>query len=293
LSEKEKEKESMVYGEKQREAVYEMLMDFAHRESYVMEYRYNPCSEKSEFKFMELCRLGNDFTMTIVWPEIQDSLIELVDSITVNVRRHFGRNKVGEGLKGRAFNYADTDSINVESLYPKIMIDYTQFAKYCENDIKTTQLMCEIFERRRNMYRIPKIEKVIFNAPATIVFWADNTKTVVKAENEAFDPEKGLAMAISKKALGNKGNYFNTFTKWLKKYEEEQVKKEQDEKNDSKPGSTFEEALKSLKDLGKRLHHSTNPVQKAYDILVNLRDTDGQRVDIDELIGYLGEALED
>lgn len=62
-----------------------------------------------------------------------------------------------------------------------------------------------------------EIEKVIFNPPATIVFWTDNTKTVVKAENEDFDPEKGLAMAICKKVLGNKGNYYNIFRKWLPK----------------------------------------------------------------------------
>lgn len=60
-----------------------------------------------------------------------------------------------------------------------------------------------------------KIEKVIFNDPATIVFWTDGTKTVVKASNEEFDPEKGLAMAIAKKAFGNEGNYFNEFKKWL------------------------------------------------------------------------------
>lgn len=60
-----------------------------------------------------------------------------------------------------------------------------------------------------------EIINVIFNDPATIVFWNDGTKTVVKATDEAFDPEKGLAMAISKKVLGNKGNYFNEFKKWL------------------------------------------------------------------------------
>lgn len=61
-----------------------------------------------------------------------------------------------------------------------------------------------------------KIKDVIFNNPATIVFWSDGTKTVVKADNEPFDPEKGLAMAISKKFLGNKGNYFQTFKKFIK-----------------------------------------------------------------------------
>lgn len=61
---------------------------------------------------------------------------------------------------------------------------------------------------------MPRIDKVIFNDPATIVFWSDGTKTVVKANNEEFDKEKGLAMAISKKAFGNKGNYFNNFKKF-------------------------------------------------------------------------------
>ena len=38
------------------------------------------------------------------------------------------------------------------------------------------------------------ITKVIFNDPATIVFWSDNTKTVVKAQDEPFDPEKGFLL---------------------------------------------------------------------------------------------------
>ena len=63
------------------------------------------------------------------------------------------------------------------------------------------------------------IKNVIFNNPATIIFWSDGTKTVVKAENEPFDPEKGLAMAIAKKSLGNKGDYYNEFKKWLPKEE--------------------------------------------------------------------------
>lgn len=63
------------------------------------------------------------------------------------------------------------------------------------------------------------IDKVIFNDPATIVFWSDGIKTVVKTQNgETFDPEKGLAMAIAKRAFGNKGNYFNHISKWVDKY---------------------------------------------------------------------------
>lgn len=62
------------------------------------------------------------------------------------------------------------------------------------------------------------IKKVIFNNPATIILWADGSKTVVMCgERDTYDPEKGMAMAIARKALGNKGNYYNTFEKWLPK----------------------------------------------------------------------------
>lgn len=59
------------------------------------------------------------------------------------------------------------------------------------------------------------ISKVVFNDPATIVFWKDGTKTVVKAEGEPFDPEKGMAMACAKKLGFNNGNYYEAFKEWL------------------------------------------------------------------------------
>ena len=72
-----------------------------------------------------------------------------------------------------------------------------------------------------NTTKLPEIKDVIFNEPATIILWADGTKTVVKCqEGEGYDPEKGLAMAISKKVLGNKGNYYEVFKKWLPEEEE-------------------------------------------------------------------------
>ena len=70
-----------------------------------------------------------------------------------------------------------------------------------------------------SMWKRTKIKNVIFNDPATIVFWSDGTKTVVKCgENDIYDPEKGLAMAVAKKYLGtNKShsNYMDEFKKWL------------------------------------------------------------------------------
>lgn len=62
-----------------------------------------------------------------------------------------------------------------------------------------------------------KIKKVIFNNPATIVYWEDGTKTVVKCgKDDTFDAEKGLALCFMKKALGNKGNFNNTIKEYVK-----------------------------------------------------------------------------
>lgn len=48
-----------------------------------------------------------------------------------------------------------------------------------------------------------EIRKVIFNDPATIVFWRDGSKTVVKCrEGEAFDKWTGLSMALAKRVYG-------------------------------------------------------------------------------------------
>lgn len=61
------------------------------------------------------------------------------------------------------------------------------------------------------------IKKVIFNGPATIVFWDDGTKTIVKcSKNDSYDREKGLAMAIAKYCLGNNGKLNSVFKKFLK-----------------------------------------------------------------------------
>lgn len=61
------------------------------------------------------------------------------------------------------------------------------------------------------------VKNVIFNPPYTIVFWEDKTKTIVKCENEVYDPEKGLAMAMAKRLFGNRGYYYDVFKKWLLK----------------------------------------------------------------------------
>lgn len=108
----------------------------------------------------------------------------------------------------RTMNDIFRDTIGVdESLCPKFVMDYIRA------DIEATKEACMLLSMT--------IKKVIFNDPATIIIWGNDEKTVVKCgENEVFDPEKGLAMAISKHFFGNKGSYYEEFKKWLPKEEE-------------------------------------------------------------------------
>lgn len=73
-------------------------------------------------------------------------------------------------------------------------------------------------------YERLKIKNVIFNSPATVIFWEDGTKTVVKANNEPFDPEKGLVMGIVKRLFNNRGRYYEEIRKWLPDDYEKEVK---------------------------------------------------------------------
>lgn len=129
------------------------------------------------------------------------------------------------------------------SAYPKIngyMDTDEAMARYILNDIDMTDKLYAWFtlnlkewEEKCIMSKlnVATIKSVIFNDPATIVFWVDGTKTVVKAENEKYDPEKGLAMAIAKRALGNEGSYYNIFRKWLPKEEPKPKFEEDDDDN--------------------------------------------------------------
>ena len=123
--------------------------------------------------------------------------------------------------------------------------------KYIENDIEQT----------KNLYYglSLSIKDVIFNPPATIVFWMDGTKTVVKDQGEVFyDPEKGMAMAVAKKAFGNQGNYYNQFAKYLDVYE----KKQENEFAKSYVNTVFNGLIDKFRNNLTRINYNTAPNKK-------------------------------
>jgi hypothetical protein len=60
-------------------------------------------------------------------------------------------------------------------------------------------------EEETTMSELKIKEPVIFNAPATVVFWSDKSKQVLKCrEQDEWDEEKALALAIAYKFYGKK-----------------------------------------------------------------------------------------
>lgn len=63
--------------------------------------------------------------------------------------------------------------------------------------------------------RFVYVKDVIYNNPATIVFWSDGEKTVVKCgKGDTYDAEKGLFAAIAKRTSGNHGCFNDIYDKF-------------------------------------------------------------------------------
>ena len=72
---------------------------------------------------------------------------------------------------------------------------YRQFADKFYKKYATGEFMTSTFHDVH-------ITKVIYQNPATIVFWSDGTKTVAKCDkNDTYDEEKGLILCIMKKVF--------------------------------------------------------------------------------------------
>lgn len=139
---------------------------------------------------------------------------------------------IKDHIQNRLNGKRDIYDFDTRTMYPSHFMIDTDFNSYVKNDVDITKRMYKLMLNSvygaHSQHQLTKlvypceIRKVIFNDPATVVMWSDGTKTVVKCqEGDIFDPEKGLAMAISKKAFGNTGSYCDEIKKWTEKYDEE------------------------------------------------------------------------
>ena len=85
-------------------------------------------------------------------------------------------------------------------------------------------------------------KRIVYNNPATIVFWKDGTKTVVKcAEGETYSEYFGFLAALGKKIFGTNSEINRIVTKHIPKTKEEPKKPKTYPKPEEKP-VTFHDA---------------------------------------------------
>ena len=71
--------------------------------------------------------------------------------------------------------------------------------------------ICNIYSKNV----VAAIDHVVFNGPATIIFWQDGTKTVLKChEGDEFSAVTGFALCMLKGMLGNQA-YHDLCEHWL------------------------------------------------------------------------------
>lgn len=95
-------------------------------------------------------------------------------------------------------------------------------ANYCENDVLMTMKAAET----KNFYSL-NVSKIIFNPPATIVFWEDGTKTVVKcAAEDEFSEYYGFLASLGKKVYENNNQIKKLIDKKAEWHENKKDEKE-------------------------------------------------------------------
>ena len=135
-------------------------------------------------------------------------IYELCEIMGFDFEHNIERNKNGVKINGInvSFTY-DSDSIDEPLLFEIKLV----YKKPILHHIYVNSPLNFLLNN------IPEVKKVIFNDPATIVYWKDGTKTVVKCQKgDDFDSEKGFAMAFLKKCWGNKGNFNDKLIKIMK-----------------------------------------------------------------------------
>lgn len=145
------------------------------------------------------------------------------------------------------FSSHQIEILDTDSDYPmSITYDNRNFYKAIVNT----------FYGRRNskeetMKTVPTyaVKKIIYNPPATIVFWEDGSKTVVKcSKDDEYSPYFGFLAALAKKVYGNPSRVRKIVDKWAPE-EEEQL-------NDI--AKAFKAATESIQSLAERFNKATN-----------------------------------
>lgn len=134
-------------------------------------------------------------------------VIPFYGSMIIKVKKHTNNIYVGTKVK------VDNDSSKFELISKNQEDDKMKVSKNSTVEVNSDSVTLSV-KSDKPAFNTKMIKDIKRNGIATIVFWKDGTKTVVKANDEDLDEEKALSMAIVKKMSGNDFNYYKVFQKW-------------------------------------------------------------------------------
>lgn len=113
----------------------------------------------------------------------------------------------------------------------------------CSSEVKNWNIeeIKQMIKEEEEM-KVITLDHVIFDGPATIVFWSDGTKTIVKCmDGDAYAYDVGIAMATLKKIFGDQyGAYRHDVRNAIKEAEARKMRRE---KKESKGETTMDDAI--------------------------------------------------
>lgn len=164
--------------------------------------------------------------------DLTEAIIEVEDEpmntweLDKSLYRHLSNSMYGVSPFKDAVMYCTN---NIKAIEDARKMNYTaKDSNYCTNDIKATEEVTkmnynecskkELTPHEKQMRHISKakamlgatgITKVIFNDMATIVFWRDGSKTVVKCmECDFYSKETAIAIAYFKHLVGGENYHY-------------------------------------------------------------------------------------
>lgn len=163
------------------------LYDISKQQLHMLYDPYVANDKQVTYKFMEDYKMASlkdtrKTYMLLFTDDLYNHAVYEVESFTTK-ERYDGRDRITvEAFReGNAFYNPRTHSLAI-SLRPTL----PQVSAVYDN------------------HNFPMFERIIFHEPATIVYWADGTKTVVKCqEGKTFDRDAGIALCYMKKVIGD------------------------------------------------------------------------------------------
>ena len=101
-------------------------------------------------------------------------------------------------MHGRRLNYTHTSTNIIAKTSP--IMDCSGGVSFYFN----------LSDEQKEAFKRAQLKKIIYNGPATIVFWTDGTKTIVKrSKKDKYNKYNAFCAALAKKIFGSNNKIIN------------------------------------------------------------------------------------